>query len=47
MGFWDFLQTGSTKNIFKLSTKKLQKQMDNGQMAKIYNDWMHSQGYSK
>ncbi len=46
MGFWDFLQTGHTKNIFRFSTKKLQKKMDNGKMVQIYNDWMTDHSYA-
>lgn len=45
MAYWDFLQTGHTKNLFRLSTKKLQKQMDAKQasgktkMQSIYEQW--------
>jgi len=46
MGFWDFLQTGHTKNLFRISTKKVQKKMDNGRMAQIYSDWMSDHSYA-
>ena len=51
MGFWDFLQTGHTKNIWRLSTKRAQKRMDekvNGQrrMDKIIDEFMHDHGYA-
>lgn len=46
MGFWDFLNTGHTKNLFRISTKKVQKKMDNGKMAQIYTDWMSDHSYA-
>ena len=51
MAYWDFLQTGHTKNLFRLSTKKLQAQMDaktNGktQMQSIYDQWRIENQYA-
>lgn len=46
MGFWDFLNTGHTKNLLRISTKKLQAKMDKGKMNQIYSDWMHDHSYA-
>ena len=35
MAYWDFLQTGKTKNLFRLSTKSLQDKMDKGKMQQM------------
>ena len=39
MAYWDFLQSGNTKSLFHLSTKKLQKKMDAGRMQTMLQDW--------
>jgi len=39
MAYWDFLQTGKTKNLFRLSTKKLQDKMDKGRMQKLLSNY--------
>ena len=46
MGFWNFLQTGHTKNLLKLSTKRLQDKMDQGEMNQIYTRWMKDHSYA-
>ena len=47
---WDFLQSGNTKSLFHLSTKKLQKKMDAGEMQNKYNkfyaNWLKSHSYA-
>ncbi len=47
---WEFLQSGKTKSLFHISTKKLQKKMDNGEMKNRYNDfyaqWLKSHPYA-
>jgi len=52
MAYWDFQQTGNTKNMFRLSTKKLQQQMDkknqnNGksEMDNLFMQWRMKNGY--
>ena len=55
MAFWDFLQTGNTKSMFHLSTKKLQEKMNtksdvNGKkislMEQNYEAWKAANGYA-
>ena len=46
MGYWDFLQSGNTKSLFHVSTKKLQKKMDDGRMNTIYTNWMQQHHYA-
>lgn len=55
MAFWDFLQTGNTKSMFHLSTKKLQEKMNtksdvNGEkmslMEQNYEAWKAANGYA-
>ena len=53
MGFWDFLQTGSTKKLFRLSTKKAQKYMDSKakgkpqtRMEEALSEFMKDHGYA-
>lgn len=53
MGFWDFLQTGSTKKLFRLSTKKAQKYMDGKEQGKpqtrmeeALSEFMRDHGYA-
>ena len=55
MAFWDFLQTGNTKSMFHLSTKKLQEKMNtksdvNGKeislMEQNYETWKTANGYA-
>ena len=47
---WEFLQSGKTKSLFHLSTKKLQDKMDGGKMKNRYNDfyaqWLKSHPYA-
>ena len=42
MAYWDFLQTGKTKNLFHLSTKKLQAKMDKGRMQTLLSQYTKS-----
>ena len=46
----EFLQSGKTKSLFHISTKKLQKKMDQGEMKNRYNDfyaqWLKSHPYA-
>lgn len=52
MAYWDFLQTGNTKNLFHLSTKKLQAKMDAKQasgktrMEEAYLKWKLEHSYA-
>jgi hypothetical protein len=39
MAYWDFLQSGNTKSLFHISTKKLQEKMNAGKMQTMLNDW--------
>ena len=39
MAYWDFLQSGKTKSLFHISTKKLQAKMDSGKMQNLLQDW--------
>jgi len=39
MAYWDFLQTGKTKSLFHLSTKKLQQDMDKGKMQAMLTQY--------
>ena len=39
MAYWDFLQSGKTKSLFHISTKKLQNKMNSGQMQTMLQDW--------
>ena len=47
---WEFLQSGKTKSLFHISTKKLQKKMDGGEMKNRYNEfyaqWLKSHPYA-
>jgi len=47
--FWDFLQSGKTKNLFHISTKRLQDKMNKGQMQenydKFYEKWRENHSY--
>ena len=45
MGFWDFLQTGHTKTMFILGTKRAQKRLDS-QKNQLLQDFMHNRGYA-
>lgn len=42
MAYWDFLQTGKTKNLFRFNTKKLQDKMDKGKMQTMLDSWNKS-----
>ena len=46
MGYWDFLQSGNTKSLFHISTKKLQDKMNNGEMNIMYTKWMQKHQYA-
>ncbi len=39
MAYWDFLQSGNTKSLFHISTKKLQAKMNSGQMRTMLQNW--------
>ena len=47
---WDFLQSGKTKSLFHLSTKKLQKKMEGGEMKNKYDafyaKWLADHSYT-
>ena len=47
---WEFLQSGKTKSLLHISTKKLQEKMDNGGMKKKYDKfyakWLESHSYA-
>lgn len=53
MAYWDFMQTGNTKNLLRFSTKSLQKKMDGKRrghqltrMEETFIDWQRSHGYA-
>jgi len=53
MAYWDYLQTGNTKNIFRLRTSALQKKMDGKEpghsqtrMQEQYLWWKQQHGYA-
>lgn len=39
MAYWDFLQSGNTKSLFHISTKKLQAKMNSGKMQTMLQNW--------
>jgi len=52
MAYWDFLQSGKTKNLFRISTKKLQDKMDKTEKGNTKNNmtlmmeaWAKKKGY--
>ncbi len=45
MAYWEFLQTGKTKNFIHMNTKKLQQRMDKGEMQAMLSKF--TQDYAK
>lgn len=47
---WEFLQSGKTKSLFHISTKKLQQKMDGGEMKNRYDafyaKWLQQHSYA-